>query len=139
MFPDVYNNITLILPKPIFKDITDAVLEWSKGISNYILPDSQKWVRKDLVKESRFRDKPVDEELKLYAKARQNDRILPPTGSDGNVLSKTVEDNASVLSQSTAEMSRLSEYAERANDLRKEELDRKKNKEENKRLVGRIT
>eukprot|EP00957_Ditylum_brightwellii_P139664 10644307-Ditylum_brightwellii.AAC.1 len=42
-------------------------------------------------------------------------------------------DNASVLTQLTAVMSRQSEYAERANALRKEELERKKEKEDKKK------
>eukprot|EP00957_Ditylum_brightwellii_P070092 5323738-Ditylum_brightwellii.AAC.1 len=86
-----------------------------------------------LIKETRFKVKPDDEELKGYCNSRQRDRVLPPTGSDGNILSNTAGDNTSVLTQLTAAMPRQSEYAERANEMRKEELTRKKEKEDKKK------
>eukprot|EP00957_Ditylum_brightwellii_P182447 13898618-Ditylum_brightwellii.AAC.1 len=76
-------------------------------------------VGKGLIKETRFRVKPDDEELKSYCDMRQRDQVLPPTGSDGNILSNTPRDNLSVLIQLTAAMSRQSEYAERANVMRR--------------------
>eukprot|EP00957_Ditylum_brightwellii_P180860 13778435-Ditylum_brightwellii.AAC.1 len=43
-------------------------------------------VGKGLIKETRFKVKPDDEELKGYCGSRQRDRVLPLTGSDGNIL-----------------------------------------------------
>eukprot|EP00957_Ditylum_brightwellii_P211446 15366175-Ditylum_brightwellii.AAC.1 len=90
-------------------------------------------VGKGLMKEIRFGEKPDNEELHLHCKNRQKERIFLPTSSDRIFFSNSVGDNASALAQLTTAMSRQSEYAERANNLRHKELDRKKDKEDKKK------
>ena len=84
------------------------------------------------IPETRYKVIPGDGELKEYQKQLHQKFILPPIDNSTPSLIQH-SDNSSVLAQLSETMSRQTEEAATANRLRREELDRQKEKDDKKR------
>ena len=90
-------------------------------------------VRSGLIPETRFRLRPDDSELQAYSKERHEKCILPANNPVGEPGLGSATADSSVLSQLNSNLARQNELNEDAIEMRRQELDRLKEKDEAKK------